>query len=100
MKRHLGLLLAVLSSFLFAAQCSAGVAKVLTNHVGYDTRGPKHALVLGGAGDTVSASVLKDDANDHVVLTIVPKATGAVHKWRNWYFWTLNFDSFATEGRV
>jgi hypothetical protein len=99
MKRHRGLLLAVLSSFMFVAQCSAGVAKLLTNHVGYETSGPKHAVLLGEAGDTVSACVLKDEANDRVVLTIVPKATGAVHKWRDWHFWTLDFDSFATEGK-
>lgn len=58
MKRHLGLLLVVLSSFLFVAQSSAGVLKVLTNHLGYETSGPKHAVIVGKASDSVSACVL------------------------------------------
>jgi len=99
MKRHLALLSFVLSSFLFVAQSSAGVLKVLTNDLGYETSGPKHAVIVGEPSDSVSACVLKDDATDQVILAITPKATGPVHKWRNWYFWTLDFDSFATEGK-
>jgi hypothetical protein len=99
MKRHLGLLLVVLSSFLFVAQSSAGVLKVLTNHLGYETSGPKHAVIVGKASDSVFACALKDEATDQIVLTIAPKATGPVQKWRDWYFWTLDFDSFATEGK-
>ena len=99
MKRHLALLSFVLSSFLFVAQSSAGVLKVLTNHLGYETSGPKHAVIVGEPSDSVSACVLKDDATDQVILAITPKATGPVQKWRNWYFWTLDFDSFATEGK-
>ena len=99
MKRHLGLLLVVLSLFLFVAQSSAGVLKVLTNHLGYETSGPKHAVIVGKASDNVSACVLKDETTDQVILAIAPKATGPVQKWRDWCFWTLDFDSFATEGK-
>jgi hypothetical protein len=99
MKRHLGLFLGVFSSFLFVAQSSAGELKVLTNHLGYDTKGPKHAVIVGNASDSVSACVLKDEASNQVILAIAPKATGPVQKWRDWYFWTLDFDSFATEGK-
>jgi hypothetical protein len=52
MKRHLGV---VFSSVLFVAQSSAGVLKVLTNHLGYETSGPKHAVIVGKASDSVSA---------------------------------------------
>jgi len=99
MKRHLGLFLGVFSSFLFVAQSSAGELKVLTNHLGYETKGPKHAVIVGNASDSVSACVLKDEASDQVILAIAPKATGPVQKWRDWYFWTLDFDSFANEGK-
>src|SRR5208337_443437 len=99
MKWHLGLLLGVFSSFLFVAQSSAGELKVLTNHLGYETKGPKHAVIVGKASDSVSACVLKDEATDQVVLTIEPKASGPVQRWKDWYFWTLDFDSFATEGK-
>ena len=99
MKRHLELVLVVLSLFTLAAQSYAGVLKVLTNHLGYDTSGPKHAVILGKATDSVSACLLRDEATDQVVLAITPKATGPVQRWRDWYFWTLDFDSFVTEGK-
>ena len=98
-KRHLGLLLVVFPSFLCLAQSSASTSKVLTNHLGYETKGPKHAVIVGKASDSVSACSLKEEATDQAVLAITPKATGPVQKWRDWYFWTLDFDSFATEGK-
>jgi hypothetical protein len=48
MKRHLGLLLVILSSFLFVAQSSASALKILTNHLGYEASGPKHAVIASG----------------------------------------------------
>lgn len=99
MKRYLGLVLTALFSLMFVARCSAGAGKLLTNHVGYETNGPKHAVLLGQAGDRVSSCGLKDNLTDRVVLTIAPKATGAVQKWRDWNFWTLDFDAFATDGK-
>ena len=86
MKRHLGFLPVVLSSFLLVAQSSAGVLKVLTNHLGYETSGPKHAVIVGEARDSVSACVLKDEATDQVILALAPKATGPVQKGRDWHF--------------
>jgi len=43
--------------------------------------------------------VLKDDATDRQVLSIPVKAAGPVDRWKDWYFWTLDFDSFSTEGK-
>jgi len=84
---------------MLGAQSSAGELKILTNHLGYETGGPKHAVILGQANDSVSACVLKDETTDQVIQAITPKASGPVQKWRDWYFWTLDFDSFATEGK-
>jgi hypothetical protein len=77
----------------------AGETKILTNHLGYEVSGPKHAVVLAKAGDKVAGCVLKDNATDRDVLSLHAKAAGPVQKWRDWYFWTLDFDSFATEGK-
>ena len=99
MKRHLELLLVVLSSSMLIAQSAASELKVLTNHLGYETGSQKHAVILGKASDSVSGCVLKDETSHQVVLVIAPKATGPVQKWRDWYFWTLDFDSFAIEGK-
>src|ERR1700751_2057064 len=98
MRRHFRLLLMVLP-FMVAAPASAGESKVLTNHLGYETSGPKHAVILGKATDKVSECALKDDASDGKVLAITPKPAGAVKKWRDWSFWTLDFDSFNAEGK-
>ncbi|MGA7907341.1 MAG: glycoside hydrolase family 9 protein, partial [Candidatus Sulfotelmatobacter sp.] len=81
------------------AQSAASELKVLTNHLGYESGSQKHAVILGKASDRVSGCVLKDETSHQVVLVIAPKATGPVQKWRDWYFWTLDFDSFATEGK-
>ena len=80
------------------AHSSASELKILTNHLGYETRGPKHAVILGKANDSISNCNLRDDAAHQAVLAITPKATGRVKKWRDWYFWTLDFDAFATQG--
>src|SRR5947199_5428511 len=86
----------------FALLCTssfAGEAKILINHLGYEPGGPKHAVVFGRAGDKISNCSLKNDVDDQQVLTVPPKTAARVEKWRDWYFWTLDFDSFATEGK-
>ena len=77
----------------------AGETKILTNHLGYEVSGPKHAVVLGKAGDKIAGCALKDNATDQDVLSLDAKAAGPVQKWRDWYFWTLDFDSFTSEGK-
>lgn len=77
----------------------ASEVKILTNHIGYEPSGPKHAVVVGKTGDNISGCALKDDSTDQQVLSIPAKAAGPVLKWRDWYFWTLDFDSFSTEGK-
>jgi len=90
----LGLMLCVVPGF-----CFAGEPKILTNHLGYDVAGPKHAVILGGAEDKISVCALKSDADGRQVLEVPVKAAGPVKKWRNWYFWTTDFDGFDREGK-
>ena len=99
MKRHLSLILLCSLPLMFSASSLARELKVLTNHLGYEVSGPKHAVVLGRASDSVSNCVLKDDATDQQVFSVPVKAAGPVQKWRDWYFWTLDFESFAAEGK-
>lgn len=96
MKRHFLLFvllsLAGVSTLSFAAE-----AKILTNHLGYEPNGPKHAVILSKTGDSFPSCSLKNYADDRQVLSIQAKAAGSV--WRDWYFWMLDFDSFRTEGK-
>ena len=99
MKRYDELILIVSFLFLVVARTFAGEAKILTNHVGYESNGPKHAVLLGEARQSVTSCVLRDDMTDRSVLTIEPKQSGTVDKWRDWHFWTLDFDSFTAVGK-
>ena len=83
----------VLLMFLCSVSLHAGESKVLTNHLGYEPAGPKHAVILGKAGDGFSSCALKDYTSDQTVFTAPVQAIGPVKKWRDWYFWTVDFDS-------
>jgi len=98
MKRLWVLALGLIPVF-FTAFAGAGELKILTNHIGYEPSGPKHAVILGKSGDIVSDCGLNEDNTDRQVLSVPAKAAGPVQKWRDWYFWTLDFDSFSTEGK-
>jgi hypothetical protein len=87
------------ASALFLLPVShADEAKILTNHVGYNATGPKHAVILGGAQDQFTACTLNDVRDHHKVLDVPAQHAGPVKKWRDWDFWTIDFDSFSTEG--
>jgi hypothetical protein len=83
---------------LTSASAVAGDSKVLTNHLGYEATGPKHAVILGKASDEFTSCTLKQYGNDQTILTVAPRSVGPVQKWRDWYFWTIDFDSFTSEG--
>ena len=81
--------------------CSSSLAsdlKVLTNHLGYEAVGPKHAVILGKADDKITGCTLKNNANDQPVVTVPAQVVGSVKKWRDWSFWTADFDKLAVEG--
>ena len=86
------------ATLLTTAAARADEPKVLTNHVGYETSGPKHAVVLGSASDNFTTCALKDNRDSRTLLTVPAQHTGPVKKWREWHFWTVDFDSFSTEG--
>jgi hypothetical protein len=73
-------------------------SKILTNQVGYNAAGPKHAVIIGAAQDQFTACTLNDSRDHQKVLDVPVQHSGPVKKWRDWDFWTLDFDSFSTEG--
>ena len=99
MERHSLRILVCLVLVCSSVFSLAGELKILTNHVGYEPSGPKHAVILGKSGDSFSTCALKSDGSDQQVASVAAKAAGPVQKWRDWYFWTLDFDSFTTEGK-
>jgi hypothetical protein len=99
MIKRIAIIEVIVCLFGCVLQGHASELKILSNHLGYETNGPKHAVILGKSGDKVSECTLKQDGDNRVALSITPKPAGPVQKWRDWYFWTLDFDSFASEGK-
>jgi hypothetical protein len=76
----------------------ADQAKVLTNHVGYEVDGPKHAVIQASAAEKFASCTLNDSRDHRTVLTVPAKHLGPVPNWRDWDYWTIDFDSFTTAG--
>ena len=72
--------------------------RILTNHLGYEATGPKHAVVQGKASDGVTAFRVKDSQTDAEVFSGKVIQAGPVQKWKDWSFWTLEFDGVTKEG--
>lgn len=90
----------VIASALFAStNVLAATPQILTNHLGYETTGSKHAVVLGHSGETVSKCSLQTQPGGKEVFTTDAKASGPVQKWRDWYFWAIDFDTVTSEGQ-
>jgi Glycosyl hydrolase family 9/Cellulase N-terminal ig-like domain len=93
------ILLFAVATLSLVSLASADEAKILTNQVGYNATGPKHAVILGTTQDKFTACTLNDVGDQHKVLNIPAQHAGPVQKWRDWDFWTVDFDSFSTEGK-
>ncbi len=73
--------------------------KILTNHLGYELKGPKHAVLMGTPGDHPASFRLKRWESGEIVFAGELVEAGPVHKWRDWNFWSLDFDSLVEKGR-
>lgn len=85
---------------LFGAMLSQGAepARILTNHLGYDSFGPKHAVVRGSAADQIASFQVRTAPGGTLVLEGQPLAGVPVDKWRDWVFWSLDFSDLQAEG--
>ncbi len=71
--------------------------QILTNHIGYDSIGPKAAVIQGKATDRCESVRLLDHATGKEILNNKPVAAGAVPGWKDWFFWTADFSSITLE---
>jgi Glycosyl hydrolase family 9/Cellulase N-terminal ig-like domain len=72
---------------------------ILTNHLGYERAGTKRAVVQGTSGDDVRSGALLDADHGERVADCVVTNVGAVAKWKDWRYWTLEFSEVQREGR-
>ncbi len=85
---------------LLAAQLASDKRRieVLVNHIGYDQRAPKRAVIRGHAGDEVSAFSVLDSSTGQTVFSGSTERIGPVDHWKDWYFWTADFSSIKNPG--
>jgi hypothetical protein len=72
--------------------------KVLINHIGYDPGGVKQAVIQGDPGGAWSGFKVIEAGTGKVVLAGTAVAVGPVRKWKDWYYWTLDFSALTQEG--
>lgn len=84
--------------FFFLSSQNIHGMKILTNHIGYETTGWKHAVILGHKGDRIELFKIRKYETGEEVFSGVPHYTGPVQKWKDWHFWTINFNEVAEEG--
>jgi hypothetical protein len=99
MRTHTRIFLFAVATLSLVSLACADEAKILTNQVGYNATGPKHAVMVATAQDQFTACTLNDARDQQKVLDISAQHAGPVQKWRDWDFWTIDFDSFTTEGK-
>ncbi len=90
------LLVVLLTSLSFESH--AQNAKILYNHLGYEPSAQKKAVILTKAEDKVSSFSVKNQKSGKEMLSGTPKYIGTVDQWKNWHFWTFDFDTVTDEG--
>lgn len=70
----------ILSLYLLPLFTYAQQLRILTNHLGYEASGPKHAVVQGKTGDDVSAFRVKDSQTDVEAFSGTVAPAGQVQK--------------------
>ncbi|MDP4212046.1 MAG: glycoside hydrolase family 9 protein [Bacteroidota bacterium] len=72
--------------------------QIITNHVGYEENLPKRAVLISENSFSPESFQLINTENGQLVFTGKPVFSGAVDKWKNWLFWTMDFSSYTLDG--
>jgi hypothetical protein len=94
--RIAGLLFLTLFISSQAAFCQT--IKVLANHIGYESDGPKRAVVLGYDTNDVTSFSLMEPQTGKTILSGTAIKAGPVNHWKNWRFWTVDFSAVTNRG--
>src|SRR5512137_1933322 len=77
--------------------------RILVSHVGYDAGEPKRAVVQASKTEPFSTSPLAfrllEEASGARVFHGLGRYIGAVPRWRDWVFWSLDFSELRKPGR-
>ncbi|WP_433982859.1 cellulase N-terminal Ig-like domain-containing protein [Tunturiibacter empetritectus] len=75
-----------------------GQLNVVVDQVGYETRAPKSAIVVGTGRDHPERFSLVDTVSGKAVLTGSLVPNGQVDSWGGRVFWTADFSSWRVVG--
>jgi hypothetical protein len=92
------IILMAVTSLLTTPADATDVRRILTNHIGYEADGPKRAVVQLADGDVLSGCTIREQPSDRAVVGAVPVRVGRVDNWRDWVFWTVDFDELRAPG--
>jgi hypothetical protein len=85
-------------SVLPALASFAQNVEILTNHIGYEMKGPKTAVVLGRTTDTIGTVRAIEYRTGRVILSVFAQPVGSVDHWKDWHFWSVDFPQLNSEG--
>lgn len=83
---------------LVETAASAGEARILVNHVGYECRAAKKAVIAAPAAPTLERFALLDEEGREV-LAGKPVRAGEVPGWKGRHFWVADFTPARKPGR-
>ncbi len=73
---------------------------LLTNHIGYETQGPKKAIIQTNKSRLSSYQARLVCAVEHqTVATLTVEKTGTVAKWHQGHFYLIDFSEFSQPGQ-
>jgi hypothetical protein len=78
---------------------SMGQVQVLVDHVGYETRSTKQALILGTKQDHPQKFSLIDTVTGNAVMSGTLSPQGQIDAWGARVFWTADFSSWKKTGQ-
>ena len=81
-----------------SASVYAQSVKIVTNHIGYEFDKAKKAIVVADHKASLISFQLIDANTGQQVYNGNIVYSGAVNKWKNWQFWTMDFSTFTTAG--
>lgn len=71
--------------------------QILVNHIGYEKKGPKKAVINAPENAGLDSFALKNPA-DQVCYSGKVKRSGPVDGWKGYYFWNLEFSDYMQNG--
>ena len=92
-KKTLLVLSVALPAFL-----SAQSIKVLVNHIGYEFNKPKHAIIESDRTIMIPSFQILEVATNKIVYSGKSVYGGSVDKWKDKFFWTVDFTPLNTTG--